>query len=219
MFIRALGGAALEGNAPGGWRWFGLKVHARNVAPAADLEMHLTRRGYVGLCRLPGGETNVCGLFRSRGPATDLSVAWRDWLAGERDSTLRERLASADFLEDSFCSVAALQPFPRPAWEQNECCAGDALTMVPPVTGNGMSIAFETAALISEPLAAYSANELTWPETCRESARRCAENFGGRMKWDAWLQRAIFQPLAGDALVWLSARWPGLWNGLFERTR
>src|SRR5205807_8069769 len=46
------------------WRWFGLKIHARNVTLAADIEMHVTPDGYVGVCRLPGNEANVCGLFR-----------------------------------------------------------------------------------------------------------------------------------------------------------
>src|SRR5205823_3955094 len=38
-----------------GWRWFGLKIHARNVLLVADLEMYLLRDGYVGLCRLREG--------------------------------------------------------------------------------------------------------------------------------------------------------------------
>ena len=50
----------------GGARWFGLKIHARNVALAADLEMHVSPRGYVGLCKINGGEVNICGLFRKR---------------------------------------------------------------------------------------------------------------------------------------------------------
>src|SRR5689334_322808 len=33
-----------------GWRWFGLKAHAAGVASNADLEMHLSADGYVGLC-------------------------------------------------------------------------------------------------------------------------------------------------------------------------
>jgi flavin-dependent dehydrogenase len=39
-----------------GWRLFGLKVHARDVAMEADLEMHFVPSGYVGLCRLAGGK-------------------------------------------------------------------------------------------------------------------------------------------------------------------
>jgi hypothetical protein len=47
-----------------GCRWFGLKVHARNVASTADLEMHGSANGYVGITRLRDGVLNVCGLFR-----------------------------------------------------------------------------------------------------------------------------------------------------------
>ena len=39
----------------GGARWFGLKAHASNVPLTADLEMHVSPRGYVGLCRVNGG--------------------------------------------------------------------------------------------------------------------------------------------------------------------
>jgi hypothetical protein len=28
-----------------GWRWFGLKAHARGIEPAADLEMHISSGG------------------------------------------------------------------------------------------------------------------------------------------------------------------------------
>ena len=47
-----------------GERWFGLKAHARGVPLEADLEMHSSPEGYVGLCRLRDGLVNVCGLFR-----------------------------------------------------------------------------------------------------------------------------------------------------------
>ena len=49
-----------------GWRWFGLKAHARNVNLSADLEMHVSADHYVGVNRINGGEVNVCGLFRGR---------------------------------------------------------------------------------------------------------------------------------------------------------
>ena len=39
-----------------GWRWFGVKAHAWGVKSAADLEMHASPGGYVGLCRLRGGQ-------------------------------------------------------------------------------------------------------------------------------------------------------------------
>ena len=53
--VRATGRRAQGEQA--GARWFGLKAHVRNVTMQADLEMYLGANSYVGLCRLPNGES------------------------------------------------------------------------------------------------------------------------------------------------------------------
>src|SRR5580700_8459383 len=75
-----------------GWRWFGLKAHARNVSPAAGLEMHVLKNGYVGICKLAGGEVNVCGLFRRNGSDPSQPTGF-DLLCGDSGTVLSERLA------------------------------------------------------------------------------------------------------------------------------
>ena len=189
-----------------GWRLFGLKVHARGIALDADLEMHFVPAGYVGLCRLPGGEVNICGLFRSETTVPDLALRWRDWLCGPADSVLHSRLVGAQFDETSFCSVAGLSLRPQRATQRNECSIGDALTMIPPVSGNGMSMAFESAELAIEPLAQFSSGKLAWTQAQREIALACDTRFTPRLRWAAWLQRALFQPSARSALLFLAAR-------------
>lgn len=202
-----------------GWRLFGLKVHARGVALTADLEMHFLPAGYVGLCRLPGGEVNLCGLFRSAATVPDLAERWRDWLGGPVDSVLHTRLAGAQFDEASFCSVAGLCLRPQRAVQRDECSVGDALTMIPPVTGNGMSMAFESAELAIEPLAKFSRGESGWSEAQAQVATACDRRFTPRLRWAAWLQRALFQPSARAVLLFLTARSERLWRGMFARTR
>jgi menaquinone-9 beta-reductase len=215
--VRATGRRTPAGANP--WRWFGLKIHARRVPLAADLEVHLTPQGYVGLCRLNSGEVNICGLFRSRAAVPDLARTWRAWLSGSDGSVLQQRLADAEFLEDSFCSIAGLQPVPQKNGGHSECCIGDAITMIPPLTGNGMSMAFESAVMALAPVTAYSQGKMTWPETCKEAARQCDRRFLGRLRWSGWLQNALFQPGIADTLIWLGPRWNGLWQTLFNRTR
>jgi menaquinone-9 beta-reductase len=202
-----------------GWRLFGLKIHARDIALEADLEMHFVPSGYVGLCRLAGGEVNICGLFRSHAAVPNLAQRWRDWLGGPAASVLHSRLAGARFDEDSFCSVAGLGLRPRRAAQRHECCLGDALTMIAPVTGNGMSMAFESAELATEPLAKFSRGDLTWAEARREIAWRCDQRFTPRLRWAAWLQWALFQPHTRSVLMFLAARSEWFWHGIFERTR
>ena len=200
-----------------GWRWFGLKAHARNISLVADLEMHSGKNGYVGLCRLAGGEVNVCGLFR-RNEGTEPPQNGFDWLRGLPGTALNERLARADFDEDSFCSVAGLSLQPQRAVNKLECCIGDALTMIPPVTGNGMSLAFESAQLAANPLAAYICGEISWSLARETIARSCDKTFSRRLAWAKWLQAAMFSPFWRNVLAFVS-RDDWFWRMAFERTR
>jgi 2-polyprenyl-6-methoxyphenol hydroxylase-like FAD-dependent oxidoreductase len=202
-----------------GCRWLGLKVHARNVRLEADLEMHGSQKGYVGFCRLPDGKVNVCGLFRQPASKSDGPHPWRDLLCGQAGTPLRERLAGAAFDESSFCSVAGFSLRPHRAAAQRECYIGDALTMIPPVTGNGMSMAFEAAELAIEPLTAYSRGESSWSQAQQNVAAACDRAFARRLAWAQWLQWMMFSPLLRG--------WPGsmvlqsefMWRTMFTRTR
>jgi 2-polyprenyl-6-methoxyphenol hydroxylase-like FAD-dependent oxidoreductase len=202
-----------------GWRMFGLKVHALNVALDADLEMHFVPSGYVGLCRLPGGEVNICGLFRSEATVPALAQRWRDWLSGPASSALQARLAVAQFDEDSFCSVAGLCLRPQCSTQWHDCCVGDALTMIPPVTGNGMSMAFESAELAIKPLAKFSRGAVSWVGARQEISLSCNKRFASRLHWAAWLQKALFQRPARSVMMLLAAHSEWFWREAFNRTR
>lgn len=249
-----------------GWRWFGLKAHARNVKLDADLEMHLTPTGYVGVNRINCGEVNVCGLFRARpssgvnmfsterkeenkefsgasSPAVGRakrsaehcsalrfmetaslsSVQTRppifQLLYGAPGSLLHERLAAACFDENSFCSVAGLSLKPQRAMETAECRLGDALTMTPPVTGNGMSMAFESAAAAIAPLADFSRGRHDWAEARRQIARGCDAAFARRLRWARILQRLMFSAAVHGRVGQVLMRSDLMWNWMFYRTR
>jgi 2-polyprenyl-6-methoxyphenol hydroxylase-like FAD-dependent oxidoreductase len=202
-----------------GCQWFGLKVHAHNVLLTADLEMHGAQTGYVGFCRLGSGAVNVCGLFRRTASKPEPAQTWRDLLRGRPGTPLWDCLAGAAFDQGSFCSVAGFSLKPHRAVSRGECCVGDALTMIPPVTGNGMSMAFEAAELAIGPLAAYSRGESSWSEARQSVAEACDHAFARRLAWARWLQWMMFAPLLRG--------WPGsaalhsdlLWRTLFTSTR
>ncbi len=200
-----------------GWRWFGLKAHATNVNLTADLEMHLSADNYVGVSRIDGGQVNVCGLFRGR-PGEMLASGF-ELLRGKPGSPLHERLASARFDEKSFCSVAGLSLRPQRALEKTECCIGDALTMIPPVTGNGMSMAFESAELAIEPLTQYSRGTVPWTEARTAVARACDQTFDQRLAWAHRLQSLMFSRILHGPLGRPLLGSDGLWNFMFAKTR
>lgn len=204
--VRATGRRAQTSSTDG--RWFGLKCHATGVELEADLEMHIVPNGYVGICQLPSNEVNICGLFRSETTVRELSKEWKQWLSGSAGSRLQKRLRDARFDENSFSSAAGLDLHPHHASEHIECSIGDAVTMIAPATGNGMSMAFESAAVAIEHLVAFSRGQLDWSAAKEQIAAECDRKFARRLKWAARLQYLLMsKPGYAMALGHLSPVW------------
>lgn len=204
----------------GGWRWVGLKVHALGARLVSDLEMHFLPDAYVGLCAVEGGRVNVCGLFRSRTPLADLRNRWESKLRGAEGSCLRARLQGVDFDEESFVAVAGLPlggGIGRTGPEG--FCVGEARGMIPPVTGNGMSLALESAALAAPILSAWSRGERTWEAACRDMDAACGTAFDARLRWARRLQAGVLHPVVRRLWALLSPSAPVVWRMFYARTR
>ena len=202
-----------------GWRWIGIKAHAQGVRLTGDLEIHTGSSGYVGICRLNKDLANICALLRTREPLADLARTWTEHLRGPAGSTLRDHTGDAQFVAGSFCSTAGISLAPRKAAGNPELRIGDALTMIAPITGNGMSMAFEAAALALEPLEAYSRNAIPWKAAMRATARRCDRAFARRLRCGALFHKAAFRPRLWRALVAAAGACPPIWRLLFTLTR
>jgi menaquinone-9 beta-reductase len=163
------------GRVPRRGSWIGLKAHFHELPMTADLEMHLGANGYAGLARVEEGRVNVCGLFRVdrslAGQGDDLLDAY---LRAGGNRVLADRLREATVDVESFCAVAGFE-LGRQKSSSELCAIGDAESMIPPFTGNGMSMAFQAAEFALDPLERWSCGGLTW-EGCvaeiREGLRR-----------------------------------------------
>ena len=173
--------------------WLGLKIHTRGLPLTRNLELHLGTEAYVGLSAVEEGAVNVCGLFRQRstrgqGPALLLA-----YMRGAGLHGLAERLAAAEWDENSFSAVAALG-FDRRTTERNRVCLGDACAMIPPFTGNGMAMAFQSAELALDPLLAYARSGKGWSDTCRTVDTALRSRFRLRLASASVLHPFLLEP-------------------------
>lgn len=202
-----------------GWRWFGLKAHATNVQLEDGLEMHFFPNAYIGLCNVERGLTNVCGLFRSRTPVQDVNRKWQELLRGHPESDLAQRTQSAIFDPGSFCSTAALSF--RPAFRNRpaEFAIGDAFSAIAPLTGNGISLALESADLALDPLERYSASRIDWNDALAVTFERLTRAFAWRLRFAWWIQQALFLAPFRRFLLEIFRRDARLRNLMFHCTR
>lgn len=174
--------------------WIGLKLHVRRMPLAAGLEMHLGRAGYVGLCQLPAGEVNICGLFHrqalARHERTEVLLSYLE-ASGLRG--LARRVAAADSCAGSAAAVAGMgfgdyPPVP------GELALGDARCTLPPFLGNGMAAAFQMAAAAVAPVTDWSHRACAWDEACARVRRQVRPRLRLRTGLGGRLHRFLLSP-------------------------
>jgi 2-polyprenyl-6-methoxyphenol hydroxylase-like FAD-dependent oxidoreductase len=173
--------------------WLGLKQHVRGLELASGLEMHLGRDAYVGLCELPDGQVNVCGLFGRRPAGADVrDGALLACLRACELEAVADRIARAEPDGESVAAVAGFafeEPAPSP-----ELRLGDARCMLPPFLGNGMAAAFQMAEEALGPLLAWSRRALDWNAARDAIDARLQWRFRRRVRWGNLVHGFLLAP-------------------------
>jgi flavin-dependent dehydrogenase len=197
------------GRRPHNGPWIGLKAHVKHLPMAADLEMHAGRNGYAGLAGVEDGWTNVCGLFRIdrtiQASGENLLAAYLE-AGGNRQ--LATALRAAEWREGSFSAVAGFE-LGRQEPVPGLLTLGDAESMIPPFTGNGMSMAFQAVECALGPLVAWSQGEQSWQHAANIVRAAVARKFKRRLAVAGMLHpllleaggRSLLQSLARARLL------------------
>jgi 2-polyprenyl-6-methoxyphenol hydroxylase-like FAD-dependent oxidoreductase len=162
--------------------WLGLKGHLIDYPLEADLEMHLGDGGYIGLSRIEDGRVNACGLFRRR---SDLHVqgsgALLAYLTACGLGKLATRLDRAGLDPESLTGVSAFQFGRQEKSESGSVRLGDRFSIIGPFTGHGMSMAFQSAAIVLPLLRDYAGGGIGWDEVVRRSDSLLSRSFRRRL--------------------------------------
>ncbi len=192
--VHRAGRVIATGRPRAGLPWLGLKMHLRGLDLSAGLELHLGRSAYVGACALPGGEVNLCGLFRRQALASRSRRALMiSYLEACGLSSLAERVRAAETCEGSEAAVAGLG-FGDQEGDEPGIAIGDARYTLPPFLGNGMAAALQMAAEAVEPLACWSQGDLSWPAVCAEVQERFRPRFRRRVSVGNFLHWFLLSP-------------------------
>lgn len=168
--------------------WIGLKCHVQGMELTHDLEMHVGTSGYAGVARIEGGSVNLCGLFHA-GAASGKGIGLLlGCLRAGGLHAFAKRVADAFPDQDSFCGVAGFR-FGRGT--SPSFSIGDAALMIPPFTGNGMSMALEAADLAIQPAIEYAAGRISWPEASARSDASQQSRFKRRMALSSWIHPVL----------------------------
>lgn len=179
--------------------YVGYKFHLENVELEADLEMHFGEDGYVGLCRVEDGRVNVCGLAKATAETKHLRAGWQEMFTKTLNQNRRPLFKKLNLLEKTLTFTSALS-YPWLPWipsrHQETLSIGDCFASIPPLTGNGMSMALESSDLTATWIQRYVSGALSWRSTVAAAANDLNDRF--------WLR----QLCAGPVQKFFMASWP-----------
>ncbi|MBC7979643.1 MAG: NAD-binding protein [Armatimonadetes bacterium] len=194
------------GRKPVKGEWLGLKAHLRDLDTSQHLEMHNGPFGYLGIAPIEDGLSNVCGLFKIDRTISqthqNLLVAY---LSKNGNTHLAKKFKTATWRENSFTAVAGFElgrQIPTPGI----LSLGDSYAIIPPYTGNGMTMAFQSAEIALPHLLTFSRNQTPWSTTCAKIEKKIHEKFHTRLTASKFLHPFLLQPKARTFLKHLPLR-------------
>jgi len=199
--------------------WLGLKAHFSDLHLDADLEMRLGRYAYVGASAVEGDRVNVCGLFRrSESFPTSRQSALFDYLRHAKLHAFAEKLQQATLHQTSACSIAAIR-FASRAPNNHSIRLGDAYAVMPPFTGNGMSLAIESAIAAAPHLIQYASGHADWDTAVNRVNQALSTRFSRRLSVSGSLHTWLYHPIGQTGYRLLSAFGLLPFHTLFRLTR
>jgi len=218
---RAPAGRNLPRRKPDAHRSFvGIKCHLLGLQSPALVQLYLFKGGYAGLAPVEAGRTNFSGLltttaFRAAGGSVEQAL----WAAAALNPALGHALRDARLQADSAIAVAGIDTDQTPTPWHESALIGDAVTMVPPLCGDGQAMALRCGELILPLADRYLRGQITrqhWQQTY------CAawhNEFSAPVRTARLLQRLLLHQTAAEWLVRVGGLAPWLPTWLARATR
>jgi menaquinone-9 beta-reductase len=180
--------------------WIGLKAHIRGIPTGAHLEMHSGPIGYLGITAIHDGWNNACGIFKiDRSISAQHQDLLPAYLRKNGNLRLAEQIAAAEWKPGSFTAVAGFElglQAPSPGL----LSLGDSHAIIPPFTGNGMTMAFQSAEVALPHLIAYARHQSSWSAACSAIEKNLHQRFSTRLTAARLLHPLLFHRAARPLL-------------------
>jgi len=198
----------------------GVKSHYGGIEMEPVVELYFFDGGYVGLSPVEGGVVNVAALLKRAafGSSPKKVSEWID-AACARNSKLQQRLASGSPLPGTQAAVAPVDLKRNAlAWDILPQ-VGDATVMIPPLCGDGMSMALRSAQLCAPIADRYLKGEISLSAWQHEYSRSLHQEFKGPLRWGKIVHTLLDLPVISPRLLQIASRTPGLAYKLVQATR
>jgi flavin-dependent dehydrogenase len=200
--------------------YVGVKLHVTGITTNAAVELYFFEGGYLGISPVEDGKFNVSALMRQKAfqhkPKT--IQGWID-AACSRNLQLLDKLSNAVPITGTQVAVAPVQLSRKPLVWNGYPQVGDAGLMIPPLCGDGMSMALRSALVCAALANQYLSGQLSLDLWQHHYERFIDQQLKGPRQWGRILQWMLEAPVLPRLLVPCVRFTPGLMQRLVNATR
>ncbi|ULL19919.1 NAD(P)/FAD-dependent oxidoreductase [Paenibacillus sp. H1-7] len=201
-------------------KYIGIKSHFSGVEAEPVVDLYFFSGGYIGVCPVEHGIVNIAALVEHdafQGHAATITGLIE--AAARRNPVLCQRLSQAVPISGTQAAVAPVHLTRKPlAWDIIPR-VGDAMLMLPPLCGDGMSMALRSAQLCSSFTDSYLHGNLSLSQWEHEYSQSIRREFLGPLRWGQLIQSLVNKPILSTAALRLARMTPRVADRLLRATR
>jgi menaquinone-9 beta-reductase len=199
-----------------------LKAHFHGPPIPGQIRLHTFPGGYCGMSEIEGDAQVVCLLVREdifqharqkNGP--DAFIAWMQ----TQNPAIQSWLGQAERIHERWIAIAQVPFLSKPVVDGDVVMAGDAAGLIPPLAGNGISMALEGGALAANYITTFLSRQISAADLRRMYASAWKQKFGTRLKLGLALQPVMLRPQSVRFALRAMNLFPWLGQYLVEHTR
>lgn len=199
--------------------YVGVKSHYTGLEPENRVELYFSEHGYTGISPIQNGMANVAALL-ALDYVQGAGKSVPDILQGAavNHPKLANRLKTAVPVQGTQVSVAPVRLSTAPEPWSTFPHIGDALLMIPPLCGDGMSIALRSALLCSDWTSRYLQGKVSRDEWENGYIQEAGREFGDLLRRARTVQKLAFSPM-NRYYPGITRLFPGLASYVVKATR
>lgn len=199
--------------------YIGVKYHVAGDLPADQIGLHHFPNGYCGISRVEDDRYCLCYMTTAENlRISGNSIPEMETTILQKNPYLKEIFTRTSRVYGSPVTIAQISFERKTQVENHVLLVGDAAGMVPPLSGNGMSMALHGSKIAFRCIASFLTGELARYELEQEYMDQWNRQFGRRLWMGRVLQRWFSSERRTNLLLYSLNPFPKLVSFLIRQT-
>jgi flavin-dependent dehydrogenase len=202
-----------------GTNYIGVKYHVRQKRDNSFVEIHNFPGGYCGLSSIEDDKACICYIVNSKKlNSVHNSIPELEKVYLYQNSHLKKLFNEAEFLFKEPLTISGINFRIKEPATVSSFYLGDSAGSIAPVTGNGMSIALRSAAMLAAMLDSYFAKTITKQQLIDNYTCFWKKEFSNRVKLSRHFQKLSEYPILTNLCIGLFKPFPSLAKKIVRKT-